>query len=59
VAFERFTRHDPARSGEGSGLGLAIARGIVEAHGGEIWIGDGPGGEVAFRLPGAATGLLA
>lgn len=38
-----------------SGLGLPIARGLVEAQGGTIWIEDGPGGRVAFRLPSDVT----
>ena len=52
VVFHRFYRLDgdgraPVR---GSGLGLAICRGIVEAHGGRIWVEDRPGGGCAFRI---------
>lgn len=38
---------------QGAGLGLAIAKGIVEAHGGKIWIESRPGeGTIAsFTLP--------
>ncbi len=52
-AFDRFVRADDSRSRDsgGAGLGLAIAKGIVEAHGGRIAIGDGPGGRVRFELP--------
>ena len=52
-AFESFVRADPARGREtgGAGLGLAIAKGLVNAHGGEIWAAPGPGGRVGFRLP--------
>ena len=52
-AFERFSRADPSRNRAtgGGGLGLAIARGLVEAHGGEIWIDQAATGSVAFRLP--------
>jgi signal transduction histidine kinase len=52
-AFEEFSRPDPSRTREtgGTGLGLAIARGLVEAHGGRIWIEDPPGGRVVFALP--------
>ena len=38
----------------GTGLGLAIAKGIIEAHGGNLWIGDGENGvgsNFQFTLP--------
>lgn len=43
----------------GAGLGLPIARGIVEAHGGRIWIESGPAGgtTVRFILPLAGPPL--
>ena len=52
-AFDRFSRADASRSRTtgGAGLGLAIAQGLVEAHGGEIWIEEVAGGSVAFALP--------
>ena len=53
--FGRFSQIESpdARQAGGSGLGLAIARGIVQQHGGRIWVEDAPGGGsvFAFELP--------
>ncbi len=53
--FEPFYRGDPARQrdGSGAGLGLSIAKGIVEAHGGRIWVENSPnnGCRFNFTLP--------
>ena len=45
-----------ARTGH-AGLGLAITKGIVTAHDGQIWLGDGPGGEVYVTLPKSVTSI--
>jgi signal transduction histidine kinase len=54
--FERFYRGERSRNRDrgGSGLGLAIARGLIQAHGGEIWAESQPGAGTTFyiRLPG-------
>jgi hypothetical protein len=42
------------QGGGGSGLGMVLSRGIVEAHGGSIWLtseGLGKGCTFAFALP--------
>ena len=52
--FDKFFRAPQGRDGRGFGLGLAIARGIVEAHGGHIWIEDpahGRGTAMWFTVP--------
>jgi signal transduction histidine kinase len=53
--FERFYRADNSGSRQkgGAGLGLAIARGIVEAHGGQLAVESAPGqgSRFYFTLP--------
>ena len=53
VVFEAFQQVVEHSKNKGAGLGLAICRGLIEAHGGRIWIEDrgGPGTMVAFTLP--------
>jgi signal transduction histidine kinase len=55
TVFERFRRLD-GKGKPGAGLGLYISRGIVEAHGGRVTVGDSPegGAEFAFTLPRVA-----
>lgn len=36
---------------DATGLGMAICKRIVEAHGGEIAVGDGPGAVILITLP--------
>lgn len=48
--FQKFYRSN--KSTKGFGMGLAIARGIIESHGGKIWVETGHvGSRFVFELP--------
>jgi PAS domain S-box-containing protein len=54
--FEAFQQLGSGRNdARGAGLGLAICRGLIEAHGGRIWVDthEGPGSTLSFTLPAA------
>jgi two-component system, OmpR family, sensor histidine kinase KdpD len=61
--FERFYRGGGRRSDDrrGAGLGLAVSRGLIEAHGGQIWVDSTAdhGATFGFWLPlvSESTGL--
>ncbi|HEY4299251.1 MAG TPA: sensor histidine kinase KdpD [Candidatus Didemnitutus sp.] len=47
--FKKFERGDAARAG-GLGLGLSIVRGFIAAQGGEVVVGENPGGGAVFTV---------
>lgn len=56
--FERFYQTEAGREAGGTGLGLSIAKGMVEAHGGQISVASalGKGTTFRFSLPVAEAG---
>lgn len=56
--FGRFYRVTQDGRTAGTGVGLAVCKGIVEAHGGRIWVSPAPGGGsiFAFSLPVSRAG---
>ena len=55
--FDRFWHARRGAEQAGTGLGLAIAKGIVDAHGGSIWVETevGSGTTFKFSLPQSAV----
>jgi PAS domain S-box-containing protein len=50
--FEAFRQVERKEQAKGAGLGLAICKGLVEAHGGKMWIeSKTPGTRMVFTLP--------
>lgn len=58
AVFQRFYRAEGNNKTErGMGMGLAIVRGVIDAHGGKIWVEQGKkGARFVFDLPANSNG---
>lgn len=50
LVFSKFFRDGAHAGNPGTGLGLYISKGLVEAHGGRIWVEDGARGGAVFTF---------
>ena len=48
AVFDKFRRLERGGRAQGSGLGLTVSKGLVEGHGGRIWVEETPDGGATF-----------